>query len=240
MSDLELMRVLAAATAALAAPNADPGVVERVLDSIPAQADLRCALRIAPDGLAAEWDAPPSPSQEAFVDALGQVVSLALTAVGQGRQDVLDPAAFGVAAERAVASARWRGSRLSIAVFEVLGLALGPGIDESPMVARVGAVAHSVVRQDDMVGHLGAARFALLLPGGGTFEARAAFKRVRVALAEGGDAPGVECGVAGFAELEPGMSGGSDLLGAAIERQADARRRSAYVGPIDPLHPMAG
>jgi hypothetical protein len=238
MSDLHLMRVLAAATAALASPDADPGVIDRVLENLPAQAGLDCRMRLAPEGLRVDWQTPPSASQEAFADVLAQAVQLAVAAAGQESPGVLDPAGFAAAVERGVAAARWRGGRVSIAVFDVYGLVLGPGIDESGMVARVGSLARSAVRQNDVVGHLGAARFALLLPGGGSFEARSAFKRVRQAVA--GAPEGVECGAAGFAELTAELASAAALLAAAAERQADARRRLAYLGPGDPLHPLAG
>jgi hypothetical protein len=238
MSDLDLIRVLAAATAALAAPDADPGVIDRVLDTLPAQADLDCRLRLAPDGLRVDWQTPPTAGQEAFVDVLAQAVQLAVAAAGHESPGVLDPAGFAAAVERGVAAARWRGGRVSVAVFDVYGLLLGPGIDESGVVARVGVLARSAVRQNDVVGHLGAARFALLLPGGGSFEARSAFKRVRDALAAAPD--GVECAAAGFAELGDDLETAAELLAAAAERHTEARRRMAYVGPGDPLHPLAG
>jgi GGDEF domain-containing protein len=240
MSDLELMRILGVVSAALAAPDADPETIERVLDSVPAQAGLRCSLRLAGGELQVEWSGAPTPSQEAFVDVLGRCVALALAVLERGATGVLDPSAFGSELERTVAAARWRGHQVAVAVFDVHGFALGPGIDESDVVAYVGAVARGAVRQDDVVGHLGAGRFALLIPRAGTFEARAAFKRVRDALAAGDRAAdGLFCGAAGFAELETGHSS-EDLLTAVYERLAEARRRSAYLGPTDPLHPMAG
>ena len=238
MSDLDLMRVLAAAIAALAAPDADPGVLDRVFENLPAQAGLECRMGLAPEGLQVDWQTPPTASQEAFADALGQAVQLAVAAAGQESPGVLDPAGFAAAVERGVAAARWRGGRVSIAVFDVYGLLLGPGIDESGMIARVGSLARSAVRQNDVVGHLGAARFALLLPGGGSFEARSAFKRVREAVARAPE--GVECGAAGFAELTGDLATAAELVAAAADRQADARRRLAYLGPGDPLHPLAG
>ena len=126
MSDLDLMRVLAAATAALASPDADPGVIDRVLENLPAQAGLDCRMRLAPEGLRVDWQSPPSASQEAFADVLAQAVQLAVAAAGQESPGVLDPAGFAAAVERGVAAARWRGGRVSIAVFDVYGLVLGP------------------------------------------------------------------------------------------------------------------
>jgi hypothetical protein len=240
MSDLDLMRALARAAAAMAAPDADPGVIERVLAALPAETGLPCELELTPGGMRVVWSADPSPGQEAFADALGRCVALAV-AVCHGVVGVLDRAGLVAELHQAVASARWRGERVAVAAFEVDGLVLGPGVDESPSVALLGSLARSVVRRDDVVGHLGAGRFALLLPRAGTFEARAAYRRVRTALVENDGAPvGLTCGAAGFAELEPDAQGDTDLLAQALDRLAEARRRSAYLGPVDPLYPLAG
>ena len=104
----------------------------------------------------------------------------------------------------------------------------------------MGALARSAVRHDDRVGHLGADNFALLFPRAGEFEARAAFKRVRAALA-GSElvAGGVVCGAAGFAELSEHESG-AELLADARERLSLARRRAYYPSPTDPSQPLAG
>jgi hypothetical protein len=239
MSELELMRALTRAAAAMAAPDADPGVIERVLASVPEEAGVPCRLELTAAGMSVSWAANPKPEQAAFIDALGQCVALAV-AVGHGVFGVLDRAGLVAELHRAVAAARWRGEHIAVAVFEVDGLVLGPGVDESPTVALLGGVARGVVRRDDVVGHLGAGRFALLLPRAGTFEARAAFRRVRAALVASETAPiGLTCGAAGFAELEPDSNGSVDLLALALDRLSDSRRRSNYVGPVDPLHPLA-
>jgi GGDEF domain-containing protein len=87
-----------------------------------------------------------------------------------------------------------------------------------------------------VVGHLGAGRFALLFPRAGTFEARAAFKRVRDRLGELNiDGDGVTCAQAGFAELDEDAN--RDLLAAALERLRTAQIRHAYTGPIGPGSP---
>jgi GGDEF domain-containing protein len=107
------------------------------------------------------------------------------------------------------------------------------------MVAHVGALARSVVRSNDVVGHLGAGRFALLLPRAGTFEARSAYRRVREAVAASEFATdGLGCGQAGFAELGDGS--GDEMLAVATKRLTEAVRRTAYTGPGDPMHPLAG
>ena len=97
-----LMDVLSRAAAALAAPQADVGVIDRILESAPAEAGLGCHLRLAPEGLVAEWDGQPSRDQEAFVDALGHCVALALAAGIAGDEVLLDSGAFAVELERAV------------------------------------------------------------------------------------------------------------------------------------------
>ncbi len=139
---------------------------------------------MAPEGLVADWDEEPSREQESFVDALGHCVALALAAGVAGEEALLDSGAFAVELERTVAAARWRSQSLAVAVFTVHGFELGPGaIDQRDLILHVGALARSAVRHDDRVGHLGADHFALLFPRAGEFEARAAFKRVRAALA---------------------------------------------------------
>src|SRR5947209_1404026 len=102
--------------------------------------------------------------------------------------------------------------------------------------------ARRAVRQGDVVGHLGAGRFALLFPRAGTFEARAAYKRVRDAVGVlEVDGDGLACGAAGFAELDEDGSG--DLLADALVRLQAARVKQAYTGPIGPgtpSTPLAG
>ncbi|MGN6379036.1 MAG: hypothetical protein ACTHNU_08815 [Gaiellales bacterium] len=239
MSDLQLMRALSEAAAAMAAPDADPDVIERVLSSLPSHLDLPCTLRLTASGMVVDWSADPQPEHEAFVDALGHCVALAV-AVAHGANTVLDSAGLVAELHRAVAAARWRNERIALSVFDVHGLTLAPGIDGSGSLAALGEVARSVVRHDDVVGHLGAGRFALIFPRAGTFEARAAYRRVQAALVASEHAPpGLRCGTAGFAELEPDGDADRDLLATALERQAEARRRTAYIGPGDPLRPLA-
>ena len=236
-----LMDVLSRAAAALAAPQADVGVIDRILGSAPAEASLGCHLRLAPEGLVAEWDGQPSRDQEAFVDALGHCVALALAAGIAGDEVLLDSGAFAVELERAVATARWRSQAAALAVFTVHGLELGPRhVDQRDLILHVGALARSAVRHDDRVGHLGADQFALLFPRAGEFEARAAFKRVRASLA-GSElvAGGIVCGAGGFAELN-GHASGVELLAAARERLSLARRRAYFPAPTDPTQPLAG
>jgi GGDEF domain-containing protein len=236
-----LMDVLSRAAAALAAPQADAGVIDRILESAPQEAGLACHLRMAPEGLVAAWDGQPSREQESFVDALGHCLALALAAGIAGDEVLLDSGTFAVELERALATARWRSQPIAIAVFTVHGLELGPRpVDQRDLILHVGALARSAVRHDDRVGHLGADQFALLFPRAGEFEARAAFKRVRTSLA-GSEliSGGIVCGAAGFAELDEHASG-AELLADARERLSLARRRAYYPAPTDPTQPLAG
>ncbi len=205
--------------------------MERLLASIPAEAGLDCELRLAADGaLEVTLARAAAPEQQAFVAVLAECVTLAGAAGDRAVYALLDGEAFAAELGRMTAAARWRGHDASLAVFEVEGLALGPGVDESDMVAHVGALARSVVRSDDIVGHLGAGRFALLLPGAGTFEARSAYRRVRdaVAASEFYAADGIVCGRAGIRRARRRRR----MLAAAIQRLTDSARRTAYDGPV--------
>ena len=229
-----LIDVLSRAAAALAAPQADAGVIDHILASAPHEAGLACHLRMAPEGLVADWDEEPTREQEAFVDALGHCVALALAAGIGGEEVLLDSGAFAVELERTVAAARWRSQSLAVAVFTVHGFELGPGaIDQRDLILHVGALARSAVRHDDRVGHLGADHFALLFPRAGEFEARAAFKRVRAALAGQRARSRAVCCAARRASPEIGEhASGAELLADARERLSLARRRAYF--PSDP------
>ncbi len=232
------MQILARAAASLSDPAAAPGAVERLLEQVPAEAGLKCDLSLSDGALEVSWLEPPGPEQEAFVAVLAECVTLAGAASARAAYSLLDARSFAAELDRVTAAARWRGHDASLAVFDVDGVAHGPGVDESEMVAHVGALARSAVRSNDIVGHLGAGRFALLLPRAGSFEARSAYRRVKTAVAASEyAAAGVACGHAGFAELN---ESGSDLLGVAVQRLTDAHRRTAYEGPWDPSHPLAG
>lgn len=240
MTELDLLETLARAAAAMAAPQTDARSLQRLLDRLPAEAGLAC--RLWPHGgeLRVEWIAPPDRAQLAFVDALGSCVTMAIGAIAGAAGELLDPAGFAAAGERAVAAARWRGEGVSIAVFDVAGLILSPGVDAGAAVAEVGALAAGAIRQDDSVGTLGGGRFALLFPRAGTFEARAAFRRVSAAVATGGSGGELRCSPAGFAELDPRDSA-ETLLATALERLSAARLRRAYTAPAtDPDRPLAG
>lgn len=241
MRELRLIEILSEAAAALAAPDADAQEVERVLADAVESADVPCTLRATPTGIEIDCRRSPGRIEVAFVSVLTECAKLALAAAGVSAGLTLDAHGFALELERAASVARWRGQPLAVAVFELVGLEMGPGmIDQADVVGQIGALALSGVRQDDRVAHLGAGQFALLFPRAGTFEARAAFKRVRAALAASeGMSRDLSFGPAGFAELVEGGTG-AELLAEARERQTQARMRRAYLAPVDPTHPMAG
>jgi GGDEF domain-containing protein len=241
MRELRLLEILSEAAAALTAPQADPETVERVLAAALARASVPCTLHSTSSGIEIDCSRSPGRLEQAFVSVLSDCAKLALSAAGASVGRTLDGHGFGLELERSAAIARWRGQPLAVAVFEVQGLEMGPGmIDQADVVSEVGTLALGAVRQDDRVGHLGAAQFALLFPRAGMFEARSAFKRVRAALAASEQmSRDLAIGPVGFAELAEEGSGAA-VLAAARERQAQARVRRAYLAPVDPTHPLAG
>jgi GGDEF domain-containing protein len=241
MPELRLIEILSEAAAALTAPRADPDVVERVVADAVARASLPCTLHASSTGVEIDCSRSPGPLELAFVSVLSDCAKLALAAGDTSTGPTLDAHAFALALERAASVAQWRNQALAVAVFEVSGLEMGPGmIDQADTVAEVGELALSAVRQDDRVGHLGAAQFALLFPRAGTFEARSAFKRVREALAASERmSRDLAIGPVGFAELGADSSG-TAMLATARERQTHARMRWAYLALVDPTHPLAG
>ena len=241
MNDPALMRVIAEAACALAAPEADERTLGAVLVEVREQTGAEASFDDE-QRLVLRWPDGGGDDRDDFEQALGHLLALAREAIGRQSDGILDPQAFLAELERCASAARWRDRRLAMCVFDVEGLLLGPGIDESRLVDLVGSAARRAVRQGDVVGHLGAGRFALLFPRAGTFEARAAYKRVRdaVGLLEV-DGDGLACGAAGFAELDEDGSG--DLLADALARLQAARVRQAYTGPVgpgSPSTPLAG
>ena len=235
------MRVIAHAARALAAPDADERTLVEVLADVRAETGVEASFDDE-QRLVLRWPDGGGADRDDFEQALSSMLALAREAIGRQSDGILDPQAFLAELQRCASAARWRDRRLALCVFDVEGMLLGPGIDESRLVDLVGSAARRAVRQGDVVGHLGAARFGLLFPRAGTFEARAAFKRVRdaVGLLEV-DGDGLACGSAGFAELEEDGSG--DLLADALARLQTARMKQAYTGPIGPgapSTPLAG
>ncbi len=241
MSDPVLMRIIARAAGALAAPDAGERTLADVLVDLRAETGAEASFD-EEQRLVLRWPDGGGPERDDFEQALGHLIALAREVIGRHADGILDPQAFLAELDRCASAARWRDRRLALCVFDVDGMLLGPGIDESRLVDLAGAAARRAVRQGDLVGHLGAGRFALLFPRAGTFEARAAFKRVRdaVGLLEV-DGDGLSCGAAGFAEMDDEDSG--DLLADALARLQAARVRQAYTGPAgpgSPSTPLAG
>jgi len=241
MDELQLLRAIGDVMRRLA--DAGPGTSS--LDAL-SEPLARIGAEAALDAegvIVLHWgDGQVDPARAAFEAVLNQVVELSQQAGARDGDTTLDPAAFLSELQRCAAAARWRDRRLSLCVFDVEGLTLGPGVDESRLVELVGAAARQSVRHGDVVGHLGAGRFALLFPRAGTFEARAAHRRVRDAVQRlelDGDV--LSCGAVGYAELSEDGSG--DLLADAVTRLQAARVRSAYTGPVGPgapSSPLAG
>jgi GGDEF domain-containing protein len=241
MTEPTLIHALADTGRLLAAPDAGPETLERALGDLSQTVGVQ--ITTVEDGaLVFVWpDECDHELRGAFEQALTQLVKLARGGFGRPA-GILDRDSFLHELERCASAARWRDKQLALCVFEVDGMTLGPGIDETRLVERVGSAARESVRSADLVGHLGAGRFALLFPRAGTFEARAAFRRVREALVgvEHEEA-GLVCGQAGYAELSEDGSG--DLLQDALTRLQTARTRHAYTGPLDPnspIQPLAG
>src|SRR2546425_3291674 len=181
MTEPTLIHVLADTARLLAAPDAGPDTLERALTDVSQRSGATIA--VGEDGaLAFSWsDEGDQELRTAFEQALIQLVNVARGAFGRPG-GILDRDSFLHELERCASAARWRDKQLALCVFEVEGMTLGPGIDETRLVESVGSAARESVRSADLVGHLGAGRFALLFPRAGTFEARAAFRRVRDAL----------------------------------------------------------
>jgi GGDEF domain-containing protein len=239
MTESQLIHALAAAARRLSQPGAAAEIIDDALLELRSTAGVDCVL--TDGGVDVRWpdDAPAEP-RGAFEEAVDALVGLAREAHGRD-QTVLDGHAFELELRRCTSAARWRDKRVSVAVFEVEGISLGPGIDGTRVVDLVGAAARTALRHGDLVGHLGASRFALLFPRAGTFEARAAYRRVQQTVAEiAGEQ--LSCSAAGFAELGERESGGN-LLGEALARLSASRLRRSYTGPFQPgspTQPLAG
>jgi len=242
VNELSLMRALARAAETLAASDAPEAGLERVLAALDGELGAIAMVEHDADGIHVTWhDSRHEELRVAFEETLAGIVRLGEAATDRLVPSILDGAGFRAAVDRVAAAARWRGARMAMVVFEVEGMLLGPGIDESWLVNTVGEAARGAVRGDDIVGHLGASQFAVLFPRAGTFEARSAFRRVREAVLRLDGDNGLVCGSAGFAELEPGQTG-AQLLADTRGRMNSARIRSAYTTPGggNPTQPLAG
>jgi GGDEF domain-containing protein len=242
MTEPTLILVLADVAALLALPDASFETLEQALERASERAGVEITMSDAGE-LAFAWrETGDEQLRSAFEAALSQMALLARGSFSRAEAGILDRHGFLHELERCASAARWRDKQLALCVFEVDGMTLGPGTDETRLVESVGTAARGAVRSADLVGHLGAGRFALLFPRAGTFEARAAFRRVRdalIALQYEGEV--LVCGRAGYAEL--GEDGSGDLLHDALARLQAARMRHAYTGPLgpgDPTQPLAG
>jgi hypothetical protein len=242
MDELSLLRALADVARSLGADGDRSGGMHETLAEPLAGVGAEAAFDEA-GGVSLRWlDGRVDETRVAFEVALNHVAALSRQAALAQGPGTLDPAGFLSELERCASAARWRDGRLSLCVFDVAGLTLGPGVDETRLVELVGTAARGSVRQGDVVGHLGAGRFALLFPRAGTFEARAAHRRVRDAIGRLAlDGDDLACGPAGFSELSEDGTG--DLLADAVARLHAARVKHAYTGPIGPgtpAPPLAG
>jgi len=243
MDQPSLMRALAAAARTVAEPGAGEDALDLALAGLAEATGISASFALEQE-LQVRWPACDVDAElrSAFEQALGDLMLLAREAIARAGATTLDAPSFLRELERCASAARWRDKRLALCVFDVDGLILGPGTDETRLVELVGTAARGSVRQGDVVGHLGAGRFALLFPRAGTFEARAALKRVRAAVALLDlDGHELACLSAGYAELDDDGTG--DLLGEALTRLHAARVRQAYTGPIgpnSPTQPLAG
>jgi GGDEF domain-containing protein len=232
--DLRLMELLADCADAMASGAALERIGRRV------ESVLECTSEVEDGVLRLRFTQPPTRAEVSFAGALASMSQLAQPLAQHPDGAPLDPQGFLHAAEQAVAAARLRRHPLTVAVVEVEGMELGPGVDEAHLVARVGGVARECVRTDDLVGHLGANQFALLLPRTGAFEARVAVRRFRAALGETLlDGERLVSELVGYAGVEDGASA-AQVLAAARTRLAAARRRLAYRRPSGPTRPIAG
>ncbi len=237
-----LIQVLSRAARIVADSEEPQASLEIALAAISGELSGIATVERADRNVTVIWlDGVADADRDAFAAAVASMAALAYQSSGRSNDTVLDAGAFLVTLDRIAAAARWRGARMAVSVFEVEGMVLGPGTDESTLVGTVGRAAHSCVRGDDVVGHLGAAQFAVLFPRAGTFEARSAFRRVRDAVMQIELGDGLICGAAGFAELDPGGTGAT-MLAEARERLNAARTKNAYVSPGggSPITPMAG
>src|SRR4051794_5261058 len=149
------MQVLANAAGVLAAADAPEATVERVLVSVGRELSGTATIGWERGRVSVTWhDGDGDEERDAFAEALTALVELAGRSEARGQGRVLDAAGFALAVDRVAAGARWRGARMAVAAFEVEGMLLGPGIDESLLVETVGEAARQAVRADDVVGHL--------------------------------------------------------------------------------------
>jgi GGDEF domain-containing protein len=230
VTEAALLQLLAGSAGRLAGGAAP----ERIVADVRASLGVPC--RIGADGVPQIDFTDPTPAEQAFAESLAHLVSFAAAANMAPAGGMLDQHGFLSELERAVSAARWRAQDLSLAVLAVDGVRLGPNVERTDVIARAGELVRGCIRGHDAVGYLGAGQFAVLLPGAGALEARIVMRRVRDALA--GD-PALGCSPPGLADMRDGGHG-QELLNAARERLAEARRRRFRLAPVDPTSPLAG
>ncbi|MEA2424588.1 MAG: hypothetical protein QOH13_998, partial [Thermoleophilaceae bacterium] len=145
MTESELFQALASTANRLSHAGASPDDIEGALADLGVAAGVDCIL--TEGQLRLSWhDEGPDELHRAFEQALAALIALAREAQSRAVEGVLNAHAFDHELQRCASAARWRDKRLSIAVFEVEGLSLCPGIDGSHIVELVGAAARGAVR----------------------------------------------------------------------------------------------
>ena len=158
MDELSLIQVIAQVARELAAPEAGEEALEAALVHVREQTGAEVSFD-EEQRVIVRWPAGGGDAaQVAFEQALGDVLALAREAIGRDGDVTLGPQSFLAELERCASAARWRDRRLSLCVFDVEGLTLGPGIDESRHRGLVGGTARRAVRQGDVGGPHGAGR----------------------------------------------------------------------------------
>ena len=145
MNEPILIHALADTARLLAAPDAGPETLERALKDLSQRVGAR--ITAVEDGtLVFVWsDDRDQELRAAFEQALTQLVKLARGGFGRPG-GILDRDSFLHELERCASAARWRDKQLALCVFEVDGMTLGPGIDETRLVESVGSAARASVR----------------------------------------------------------------------------------------------
>src|SRR5436190_22273579 len=136
MTESTLIHVLADTARLLAAPDAGPDTLEQALTDVSRRTGA--TITVGEDGaLTFSWsDERDQELRAAFEQGLIQLVRLARGAFGRPG-GILDRDSFLHELERCASAARWRDRQLALCVYEVEGMMLGPGIDETRLVETV-------------------------------------------------------------------------------------------------------
>src|SRR5690242_21109077 len=127
MQDVRLIEILSDTAAALAAPDASPDAVERVLADACTRAAMPCAMRATPNGIDVDWERTPNRLEHGFVSVLGDCAKLALAAGGASAGGAPGAHGFAPQLERAAANARRRGPTPARPGLPGAGAGEGPG-----------------------------------------------------------------------------------------------------------------